>query len=101
MPVARNTWQPSLILKPASVVRRHLVAFAALLLQPHPPALAVGKIVFDAHGNGGADAREGIDHDADQRAVAQAHEPRNFAFRAVSQSDLLYDLDALDQPSGL
>jgi hypothetical protein len=50
------------------MVRAHFVTLAAFLLQPHPPALPIGKIVLDTHDRG-ADAREGIDHDADQRAV--------------------------------
>ena len=47
------------------VVRRHLVALAAFLVQPHPPALALGVIVLDLHRDGGADVGEGIGHDAD------------------------------------
>jgi hypothetical protein len=58
------------------VMRRHLVALAAFLVQPHPPALAAGVVVLDPHGNYGADAREGVGHDADQRAIAQADEGR-------------------------
>ena len=65
------------------VMRRHLVALAAFLMQPHPPALAVGVIVLDAHGDDRADAREGEGHHRDQRAVAEAHESR--------------DIDAVDQ----
>src|SRR5260370_40237028 len=79
------------------VVRRHLVALAAFLLQPHPPAFAIGKVILDAHGDDGADAREGVDHDADQRTIAQANEPGRFRF----QSNLLYDLDAPEQQPGL
>jgi hypothetical protein len=48
------------------VVRRHLVALAAFLVQAHPPALALGV------GDDGADARKRIGHHADQRAIAQA-----------------------------
>jgi hypothetical protein len=52
-------------------MRRHLVAFAAFLVEPHPPALARGIVIVDAHGDDGADAGEGISHDADEGAVAQ------------------------------
>jgi hypothetical protein len=50
---------------------RHFVALAAFLVEPHPPALAVGE-VLDPHRHDGADAGEGVGHDADQGAVAQA-----------------------------
>ena len=36
------------------------------------PALAVREVVLDLHRDDGADAGEGVGHDADQRAVAQA-----------------------------
>ena len=58
------------------VVRRHLVALAAFLVQAHPPALALGVIVLDLHRDDGADAGEGVGHDADQRAIAQTDEGR-------------------------
>jgi hypothetical protein len=83
------------------VMRRHLVALAAFLLQPHPPALAVDKVVVDLHRNDGADAREGVGHDADHRAVAQADEPGHFSFRPISQGNLPDHLDAFEQVSGL
>jgi hypothetical protein len=38
-------------------VRRHLVALAAFLMQPHPPAFARGVIILDLHADDGADAR--------------------------------------------
>jgi hypothetical protein len=31
------------------VVRRHLVDLATFLVQPHPPALAIGKVVLNLH----------------------------------------------------
>src|SRR6516164_1174197 len=52
------------------VVRRHLVALSAFLVQPHPPALIAWVIVIDLHGDDGANAREAVDHDANQRAIA-------------------------------
>jgi hypothetical protein len=47
-------------------------------VQPHPPALAAGVIILDAHGDDGADAREAVDHHADERAIAQADQGRGF-----------------------
>src|SRR3954452_9309647 len=58
------------------VMCRHLVALAALLVQPHPPALAVRIIVVDPHRDHRTYAGEGVGHDADQRAVAQADHRR-------------------------
>ena len=66
-------------------MRRHLVLLAAFLVEPHPPALAVGIIVLDLHADDGADAGEGVGHDADQRAVAQPDEPRLLRLGAVGQ----------------
>jgi len=54
------------------VVGRHLVALTAFLVQAYPPALAAGVVVLDFHRNDGADAREAVNHDADQRPIAQA-----------------------------
>jgi hypothetical protein len=54
------------------VMRRHFVALAAFLVEADPPAFAVGEIILDPHGDDGADAGEGVGHDADQGAVAQA-----------------------------
>ena len=53
------------------VMRRHLVALAAFLMQTDPPAFAVGEIILDPHGDDGTDAGEGVGHDTDQGAVAQ------------------------------
>ncbi len=54
------------------VVRRHLMALAAFLVQTDPPALALGIVVLDAHGDDRADAGEGEGHHRDQRTIAQA-----------------------------
>ena len=61
------------------VMRRHFVALAAFLMQPHPPALAAGVIVLDTHGDDGADARKRVRHHRHRRAVAQAHLRRALA----------------------
>ena len=53
------------------VMRRHLMPLAAFLMQPDPPALALGVVVLDAHGDDGADAGKGEGHHGDQRPVAQ------------------------------
>jgi hypothetical protein len=54
------------------VARRHLVAFAALLVEPKPPALAILVVIRDAHMDGGTDTREGVAHQGDERPVSQA-----------------------------
>jgi len=43
------------------VVRRHFMALAAFLVQPHPPALALRVIVLDIHVQGGRDPGKAID----------------------------------------
>ena len=58
------------------VVRRHFVALAAFFVKAQPPAFTFRIVVLDPHGDDGADAREGIGHDADQCPVPQAHERR-------------------------
>jgi hypothetical protein len=58
------------------VMGRHFVALAAFLVQADPPALIVGEIILDPHRHHGADGGEGVGHDADQRAVAEADEGR-------------------------
>src|ERR1039457_2369726 len=54
------------------VVRRHLVALAALLMQPHPPAAALKIPILDIHAGRGAHARERVHHESDERAIAEA-----------------------------
>ena len=54
------------------VVGRHRVLLAALLMQPDPAAAPLHKVVLDPHRNRGADAGKGVDHQADQRPIAQA-----------------------------
>ena len=83
------------------VVRRHVVALAAFLVQPQPPALAVGKIVLDLHPNDGADPRKAVDHDADQRAVAQPDERRHLPLESVLGLDGFCHLDAGEQSARL
>ena len=53
-------------------MHRHLVVLAALLVQPEPPALALGEVVLNPHRKRRADAREAVDQDADERPIAKA-----------------------------
>jgi hypothetical protein len=53
------------------------MASAAFLLQAHPEPPVLRVHVLDAHADGRADAGEGIDHEADERAVAQADDGRD------------------------
>ena len=47
------------------------MSLAAFLAQAHPEPPALAVKIFDLHGQGVADAREAVDHQADQRAIAQ------------------------------
>ena len=50
----------------------HLVPLAAFLVQPKPRPLAMLEIVSDPHRHRRADPGEAVDHDPDQRPVAQS-----------------------------
>jgi hypothetical protein len=52
-------------------MRGHLMPLAAFFMQPHPPTLALGIIVLDAHGDDGADTGESKRHGANERPIAQ------------------------------
>jgi hypothetical protein len=54
------------------VVAGHLVALAAFLVQANPKPAALHIDVLDLHRERRAEAREGIDHEADQGVVAKA-----------------------------
>jgi hypothetical protein len=59
------------------VVRRHFMALAAFLVQTDPPALALGIVVLDTHGDGRTDASKGKRHHRNQRrAIACCNRPR-------------------------
>jgi hypothetical protein len=47
------------------------VALAALFAQPHPETSVLRVYVLDRHSEGRANPGEGIDHQPDQRAIAQ------------------------------
>jgi len=55
------------------------MALAAFFVKAHPPALALGKVVFDPHADSGADTGEGKDHQTDQSPGAQADQRRDVA----------------------
>src|SRR6516162_9900874 len=50
---------------------RHRVPLAALLAQPHPQPAVLRVHILDRHAECRADAGERIDHQPDQRAIAQ------------------------------
>ena len=58
------------------VVARHLMLFTAFFVQPHPGAPALHIDIVDLHLDHRTDPGEGVDHQADQRAVAQAGDSR-------------------------
>jgi hypothetical protein len=59
------------------MVRRHFVLLAALFVQAHPPAFALRIIVFEVHLQRRRDAREGVDQQRDQRAIAKPDDRRH------------------------
>ena len=56
------------------VMGRHFMTLAAFFVQPKPPALALRVKILHAHVGDGADTAEGVDHDGDERAIAEADE---------------------------
>jgi hypothetical protein len=53
------------------VMGGQLVKLPHLLVEPEPPTLAVLVVVRDPHVDDGADPGKGVNHDADERPVAQ------------------------------
>ena len=53
------------------VIARHFVVLTAFFVQPHPKAAVLRKHIFDLHCHDRADARKAVEHQADQRLVAQ------------------------------
>ena len=53
------------------VVAWHCVALAALLAQPHPQSAVLRVDILNRHPERRADPGEGLDHEADQSAIAQ------------------------------
>ena len=64
------------------VVSGHFVVFAAFFVESNPAALSVQVIVIDPHPADGAHAGKRVNHRADERSIAQAHEIRHHAFAA-------------------
>ena len=56
------------------IVMAVLLAKLLLQAQPEPPVLRIH--VFDAHADRSTNAREGIDHEADERPIAEADDGR-------------------------
>ena len=57
-------------------------------MQPHPPALAVGVVILDAHRDDRANAGEGEGHHRNQRSIPQADHGRHID--AVEQRARLF-----------
>jgi hypothetical protein len=53
---------------------RRFVFLAAFFVQAYPSVLSLSEVILDIHLQYRADAGEGVNHDADERAVAQARE---------------------------
>ena len=66
------------------VVARQFVMLAAFFVQADPQASVLGEDILDFHRKRRADACERIDHEANQRAI--------------SQSDVRADVDAVEEP---
>ena len=74
---------------------------AAFFVQPDPAAASLHEIVTHFHLEHGVDAGEGVDHHADEGAIAQADERRFVRFRADGAGRVCDDLDAVEQLAGL
>jgi hypothetical protein len=83
------------------VVRRHLVALATLLVEPHPPAAPLHVVVFDIHSDRGPHAGERVRHERDERPIAKPHDARLFFFRSILLHHGLRNLDAVEQHARL
>ena len=55
------------------VMRRHVVSLPALFMKPYPGSFALDIHVLNAHEEHRSDPREGVDHERDERPIAQAH----------------------------
>src|SRR6266851_5425516 len=56
------------------MMARHFVTLAAFLMEPQPRALTVLEVVLDSQRRSGAHAGETVNHDADERAIAEPAE---------------------------
>jgi hypothetical protein len=82
------------------VVAGHLVLHAAFLVQAHPAAPALHEVVAHLHLERGVDAREAVDHQRDERAIAQPHEHGFEAFRLPLARRVSHDGNAVEQLAG-
>ena len=73
------------------VVAGHLVPLAALLVEPHPQPPVLGVEVLDLQRERGTDAGEAVDHQSDQRPVAEPDR-----FRRVDRVEELSRLGRLE-----
>src|ERR1700761_6668969 len=57
-------------------MHRHIVKLAAFFMETDTPALSLGVIILDLHGDDGADAAESKSHQGDQRAISKTDQRR-------------------------
>jgi hypothetical protein len=53
------------------VVAGHVMQLAAFFMQPHPEAAVLHEDILHGHADDGPDAREAVEHEGDQRLVAE------------------------------
>lgn len=58
------------------VMAGHSVILAALLMQPYPEPSVLGKHVLDLHSQRGPNAGEAINHERNERTIAQSRRRR-------------------------
>jgi hypothetical protein len=80
------------------MVTRHGVRLAAFLAQPHPESAVLHEHVLNLHGERRADARERIDHEGNQGAVAQAGRRRRLGLDAERSWIVLSESNPFDWP---
>jgi hypothetical protein len=70
--------QTGAFLGTACKMRRHFVPLAALFVESYPAVLAILIIIFDAHVHDVRDAREGVEHEADERSITESDDGIHF-----------------------
>ena len=70
---------------------------AAFFMKPYPAAAPLDEVVTHLHSDHGAYARKGVNHQTDERAIAQAGEVGRLADLAVRIGRLNDDGDAVEQ----